>query len=315
MPVFIPASIVVGIFLSTWLKSEAFLIPWIFGCITFSGSINSGFKDLKKALANPLPMIVTLFVLHILVPAVAWIIARTVFGADPLTVAGLVLAFAIPTGVISFVWVSIYRGNIALTLSIILIDTLLAPFLVPFSLYSFVGAKVQLDIAGMMSGLLWMIVLPSLLGMVFHQIAPSRVRFSASATLAPLAKIGLSATCILSSASTATYFRHVDWKLVSIFITALIISCSSYLIGWLIATLFRWRRAEIVSLTYNSGMRNNIAGVALATAYFPAPVAVPVMITILFQQILASFYGQLLRRKYGMNDHAQHAELEPLPNS
>ncbi|MNO06147.1 hypothetical protein D3C81_2278000 [compost metagenome] len=43
-------------------------------------------------------------------------------------------------------------------------------------------------------------------------------------------------------------------------------------------------------------MRNMNAGTVLAISYFPAAVAVPVIMCSLFQQILASIYAQLLSR-------------------
>ena len=51
-----------------------------------------------------------------------------------------------------------------------------------------------------------------------------------------------------------------------------------------------------VSMIYGSGMRNISAGAVIAGAYFPAECLFPVMIGTLFQQILAAFYGSLVRR-------------------
>ena len=50
-----------------------------------------------------------------------------------------------------------------------------------------------------------------------------------------------------------------------------------------------------VSMIYGSGMRNISAGAVIAGAYFPAEVLFPVMIGTLFQQILAAFYGSMVR--------------------
>ena len=45
-------------------------------------------------------------------------------------------------------------------------------------------------------------------------------------------------------------------------------------------------------------MRNISAGAVLATTYFPAAVAVPVVLGMLFQQMLASFFGYSLDKYY-----------------
>ncbi len=50
-------------------------------------------------------------------------------------------------------------------------------------------------------------------------------------------------------------------------------------------------------------MQNISAGAVIAVAYFPPPVAVPVVISMLFQQIQASIYGQLLKRYYSRSSY------------
>lgn len=46
-------------------------------------------------------------------------------------ITGMVLEFSVPAAVISLMWVSIYNGNSPLSLSLVVIDTILAPFLIP----------------------------------------------------------------------------------------------------------------------------------------------------------------------------------------
>lgn len=53
---------------------------------------------------------------------------------------------------------------------------------------------------------------------------------------------------------------------------------------------------EIVALIFTGGMRNISAGAVLATSFFPPQVAVPVVVGMLFQQILAALFGHLLAR-------------------
>ena len=71
---------------------------------------------------------------------------------------------------------------------------------------------------------------------------------------------------------------------------------SGYAIGWIIAILTRQNKEATVSMIYGSGMRNISAGAVIAGAYFPAETLFPVMIGTLFQQILAAFYGSMMRR-------------------
>jgi BASS family bile acid:Na+ symporter len=75
-----------------------------------------------------------------------------------------------------------------------------------------------------------------------------------------------------------------------------------YLLGWLVAKLMGWKEDVVVALTFNGGMRNISAGAVLAVAYFPAPVAIPVVLGMLFQQSLASLFGYLLNKRYVLKE-------------
>lgn len=71
-------------------------------------------------------------------------------------ITGIVLEFAVPTAVVSLMWVTIYSGNNAMSLALVVIDTVLAPFLIPATLHVMVGSRVQIDVTQMMLQLiLW----------------------------------------------------------------------------------------------------------------------------------------------------------------
>ncbi|CRH79497.1 Uncharacterised protein [Chlamydia trachomatis] len=67
------------------------------------------------------------------------------------------------------IWVSIYKGNAILALTIILIDTLLSPFIVPYSISLFGGGSIEMDLGSIVKGLIGMVVLPSMLAMFLNQ--------------------------------------------------------------------------------------------------------------------------------------------------
>jgi len=102
---------------------------------------------------HPLPIFVVLLLLHLFIPLWAFAVGHLAFQEDSFTIIGLVLAVIIPTGVTSFIWVSIHKGNLALALAVILIDTFISPFVVPASLLVLVGRTVEIDVWNMMSGL------------------------------------------------------------------------------------------------------------------------------------------------------------------
>ncbi|WP_274654977.1 bile acid:sodium symporter family protein [Paenibacillus humicola] len=297
MPLITPAGVCIGVLGAFWLKQYSFIVPWIFAAMTFSGSLGSNFKDLFKVMTHPKPIICLLLVLHVVMPFVGWIAGHVWFSNDIYTETGYILLFVIPTGVVSVVWVSIYKGNIPLTLSLILIDTLLSPLLVPASLYVWVGTKVQMDAWAIMKGLLWMVVIPSLIGMALNQWTKGRIKQAWGPTLSPFSKIGLFVVVAINSSVVAPYLKQMNGKLVLIIVVTLVTAAIGYVIGWAVSVWLRWDRETGVAALFNSGMRNLSAGAVLAIQYFPAPVALPVISGMLFQQILASLFGYLLTKK------------------
>jgi bile acid:Na+ symporter, BASS family len=307
MPFITPAAVVAGVCFAEYLEHYTFLVPWIFAVMTFAGSLSSNFSSLKKTVVNPSPLLLALFILHLLMPLWAFSIGFLLFPEDGLTVTGLILGMVIPTGITSFVWVSIYKGNIELALSIILIDTILSPFIVPFSLSLFAGQKVEMDAGAIMTGLLLMIVIPSLVGMVLNHVTNGRIKDSWGKNLQPLTKIGIGFVVAINSAAVAPFLKKVDLKLAGIGMTVFFIAVGGYTFAWLLAKGMKMDRDTKVSLIFTGGMRNISAGAVIAVQYFPAAAAVPVVIGMLFQQILASLFGLLFSKSEERRENRQAA--------
>ncbi|MDU0201229.1 bile acid:sodium symporter family protein [Paenibacillus sp. MAH-36] len=307
MPFVTPTAVIVGLICSVWLHNLSFLVPWIFALMTFFGSIGSNFKDLQKVLMHPLPIVANFIILHLAMPLLGWAAGSLFFPGDDLTQTGFVLLFVIPTGVVSLVWVTIYGGNIALTLALILLDTLLSPFIVPLSLSIIVGAKVHMDQWEIMRGLFLMVVIPSLIGTMLNQWTKGRIKTTWGPRFAPFSKIGLFVVVAINSSVIAPYLKNMNGQLIKIIVIAFVSATIGYLAGWLVSRMMKWEREVTIALTFNSGMRNLSAGAVLAISFFPPPVALPVVAGMLFQQILAAIFGQRLAKSYGVNGHTAKA--------
>lgn len=309
MPLITPVSVIVGVVASTHLQHWTFVVPWIFAFMTFSGSLTSNFKTLQHTVAHPLPIFMALAILHILTPLWAYGIGHLFFSGDPLTITGFTLAVVIPTGITSVIWVTMYKGNLPLTLSIILIDTILSPIIVPVSMMIFIGESVEMNTLSIMKGLFTMIVLPSVIGMTLNQFTKPSVSKKISVNLAPFSKLSLPVVISINSSVAAPFLRNIDYRFFQILGTVLIIVLSGYLFSWILGILLKQKKENIIALIYTGGMRNISAGAVLAVSFFPPKVAVPVVICMLFQQILAAFHGQLITLYYDrpqfVNKHQQ----------
>jgi bile acid:Na+ symporter, BASS family len=307
MPLITPIGVLIGVVFSVQLKDLSYLIPWIFAFMTFAGSLGSNFRSLKEVIVHPVPIFIAMLILHVLMPIWAWGVGHVAFPGDVYTTTGFIVGMVIPTGVTSFMWVAIYKGNIPLVLSIILIDTLLSPIIVPYSLSLFMGEKIEMDFINIMKGLLGMVVIPSLIGMYLNQVTKGKIKEQLGTRLAPFSKISLGFVVMLNGAVVAPYLREINLKLVSIIITVFLIALTGYLLSFLIGIYFKVGRDDVISLTFSGGMRNISAGAVIAVSYFPAAVAVPVVVGMLFQQILASLNGRFLNQYYNKKVEKQES--------
>ena len=103
----------------------------LFAFMTFSNSLGGGFRELAQVVRHPLPVAVIFGLLHVVMPLITLGLGTLCFPDAPLFTIGLVLEYAVPTGVASLMWVGMSRGNTALCLSVVLLDTLLSPMVIP----------------------------------------------------------------------------------------------------------------------------------------------------------------------------------------
>lgn len=288
-----PLSLVIGVLLGDFGSQFLFLITFLFAFMTFTGALGMDFKDFKTVLRHPAAILISLVFLHILMPIWAYLLATVIF-EDPLYTIGFTLAVAVPTGVTSVIWVSVTRGNLPLTLSIILIDTLLAPIILPLILIGISGEAVSIDNGELIMGLIWMIVLPTLLGVTLNQLTKGGVRESLGKPLAPFSKISLMLIIMINGSVISPYFNDFSWEIIGVLMLVLFITISGYVFALPIGHYLLKDPGVITAFIFTAGMRNISVGVVIATSYFPAKVAMPVVFCMLFQQVMASFFSKII---------------------
>ena len=295
MPVLTPLSLVIGVLLEDIGSQLLFLVSWLFAFMTFAGSLSLNFTSLKSFIKYPSVILLTIAVLHIVMPLWAYFLSVTVFDDHLLTI-GFIISVAVPTGVTSFIWVSISHGNKALCLSIILIDTLLSPIIMPIVVHLAVGQSIDIDTSSLIFDLLWMIVLPSIIAMLLNQYTHGKIEERLGKKLAPFSKIALFLIVMINSSIIAPYVKDISWELASIILLVFIVAISGYIL-WLLIGHFIWKDPTLVStLVFTGGMRNIAVGIVIASSYFPPRVALPVVFGMLFQQVIASQFSRIVEK-------------------
>lgn len=303
MPILTPLSLIIGVILDDIGGYLLFLVPWLFALMTFIGSLSMNFQGLRSFTKYPVVILITIAFLHILMPIWAYFVATVLFNDHLLTI-GFVLSVAVPTGVTSFIWVSICRGHLALCLSIILIDTILSPIILPLLVHVAVGQNIEIDTTSIMLDLLWMILLPSIAGVLLNEWTKGNIEKTVGKTLAPFQKISLFLIVMINSSVIGPYIRNITWETVGIIIVVLLLSISGYVFCLVLGHYLFKDPSVITSVVFTGGMRNIAVGVVIASTYFPAKVVMPVVFGMLFQQVLASQFSRIIEKyrvKYALN--------------
>ncbi len=295
MPILTPFSLVLGVLFENVGHQLLFLVPWLFAFMTFAGSLSMNFEGIKSLKKYPKVMLIVIAFLHIFMPIWAYFVSTVIFHDDLLTI-GFVLAVAVPTGITSFIWVSICRGHLALCLAIILIDTLISPVVIPALFHIVVGEIKEIDTIGLILDLLWMIVVPSLIGVALNEFTKGKMELTLGEKLAPFSKLSLFSIVLINSSAIAQYIKDINLELITVILIVFLLAVSGYAFCLVLGHIL-WKDISIVTMfVFTGGMRNIAVGVVIATTYFPAKTVMPVVFGMLFQQVLASFFSRVMEK-------------------
>ena len=281
----------------------------LFAFMTFANSLGGGFREMAAVARRPLPVVVIFAILHAAMPLLALALGSVLFPEAPLFTTGLVLEYAIPTGVASLLWVSIGRGNTSMCLSVVLLDTLLAPFVIPLTLRVLLGSVVEMDTASMVGNLMIMVAIPALLAMTLFQMTRGRVAATVKPRLAPFAKLTMLVLVLANATGCAPFLRDITPTLVKLICAVFALCLLGFFLGYQAARLLKADFPTAVTMSLNSGIRNIAAGSVLAIAYFPGDVLFPVAFSPLFLQATTAVIVKILHATKTGKAFLQQGEL------
>lgn len=295
MSIFIPASLVLGFLFYEWFDSWAVTIPYLFAYITFVMALDCNAKQLVQTLKFPIPILITLLFVHGVAPYLAFLLGRFIFGEGSPYIIGLVLFAVIPLGVSSVIWVKLVGGQIPLVLTLIIIDSLLSPFVVPWLIHLYFGQNINFDTLKVMLDLIKIIVIPTILGVAINGWTGGRAVQWIGFVAAPLSKLAFSLVVLINAAVIAPLVHTFKSDLLLLIVASVIMILIGYGLGWLGA---RYSGDLSISrtMTYAAGIKNISLGVVIGIAYFEPKAVIPIVLTILIQQPMATLMYQLFNR-------------------
>lgn len=213
---------------------------------------------------------------------------------------GLALVAAMPIAGASTAWAQNANGNLALSLGLVLLTTLLSPLLTPLVLHT-VGFLTTGDYSedlheiasdGVVTFLGAWVVLPSLLGIVTQRLVGEQRLAGAKA---PIKLVNYVILLLLNysnaSLSLPKALFEPDYDFLAVLLAIVVTLCvSTFATGYLIARVFRASRIDTVSLMFGLGMNNNGTGLVLVSVALSdhPEVMLPIIFYNLVQHLIAS---------------------------
>ncbi len=296
--------ILTGFMVFGWWAAESLaprkdLVPWLLGGIMLITSLNSSLSDLTRVFRRPRTILFLLLVLHVILPIPARLLGSLAFATHGELVAGLVLTAAIPVGVTSVMWSGIAGGNIALALSVLTIDNLLSPLILPATLFLFAGSSISFDARRLIIDLVLMVVLPALGGIFLYEVSGGRLHGRIRPVAGPAAKLALGLVLAINLANSKHAVQALTVPLWGILAGVFLLVTLGFVVSRYAAKAVRASRSTVITFAYAGGIRNLSAGIVICMRSFPPLTALPVLLGIFFQQPLAAIFHRLLlaRRK------------------
>lgn len=257
-------------------------------------------EDFGKVFRRPWPMIVALFGQLVLLPAIALGLAY-LFKLPPVFFIGLVLIACCPGGSSSNVFSRLAGGDVALSVSLTALSSVITLFTIPFIMSwatRLVGESVGivLPVGNLIKQNLVLMLLPVVIGLVINYVFPK----AAEKTDKVLSKLAFPLLLVLITVFYIQHHRTIleNIGLLGLCVTALIlvaIGCSS-LLSRLVKNSKEQRRTVVIEV----GMQNAAQAIAIASSpliFASEEMAIPAILYSLMMNIVLLTYVWIVRKK------------------
>lgn len=235
------------------------LVPILIQIIMFGMGTTLGPGDFARVARMPKPAVLGTVLQFVIMPGLAAVLARS-FGFDGPLAAGIILIGAAPGGVASNVITYLSGGNVALSVSLTAISTLLSPVLTPLAMRLLAGTYIEIDMTAMMWSIVQLIILPIVAGFVANHL----LRRYASWRDRLLPMVSMAAICLVLAIMTAAARDRLLATALTLLVVVILHNTGGYLLGFWLSRAAGCREAEARTISIEVGMQN--AGMAAGLA-------------------------------------------------
>ena len=270
------------------------VINYLLGVVMFGMGLTLNLHDFKIVFSRPMDVVIGCLAQFTIMPLLAWALTR-VFRLDEALALGVVLVGCCPGGTASNVITYLAKGDLALSVGMTGVSTLLAPLLTPLLTWALAGKSINVDVASMFLSILWVVILPIVIGLLVKWLWP---KFTERATDYLPAFSSVAIAVIVAIIIAANADRLLVGGLTIVVVVMLHNICGLGL-GYLIGRLLGLSETKMRAISIEVGMQNSGLASSLATIHFAAyPLAtIPGAIFSVWHNLSGAAVAYLYRRK------------------
>jgi len=276
--VVIMAAIIGGIWPNTfaWVQ-QGQTANIILGIIMLTMGCTLSTDDFKILLKRPWDICLGTLAQFTVMPFVAYALSR-IFGLNPYLSAGIILVGCCPGGVSSNIMSFLCKGDVAFSVGMTTVSTLLAPIITPLMVLWLAGQQVDVDAIGMFKNICIVTLLPVAVGCLFNYVGNKSNGnwFENTKSILPSISV-LSLACIVGGVIYTVHPRLEENGVELLVLTLCVVFFHNglgYFLGYTIGKLAGFSTAKKRTISIEVGMQNAGMATVLANGFFATPAAI-----------------------------------------
>lgn len=240
-------------------------INYLLGVVMFGMGLALNLHDFQVVFSRPKDIIIGCLAQFTVMPLLAWGLTK-VFQLDEALALGVILVGCCPGGTASNVITYLAKGDLALSVGMTGVSTVLAPLLTPLLTWLLAGESIHVDVAGMLLSILWVVILPIVLGLVIKSLWP---KFTEKAMdyLPAFSSVAIAFTVSIVISSNASKLLASGMLII---IVVMLHNLFGLGLGYLIGRLLGMSEPKKRAVSIEVGMQNSGLASSLATLHFAA---------------------------------------------
>lgn len=275
----------------TWIQTG--WVNYLLMIVMFGMGLTLKLEDFKLVFTRPKDICVGCIAQFTVMPLLAFLLGK-IFGLDAALLAGVILVGTCPGGTSSNVITFMSKGDVALSVGMTSVNTILAPLLTPAITWLLLRTTVTVDPMNMFLSIIKVVIIPIALGFIinklFGQITEKLV------TVLPT--VSVIAICLI----VASVVSHNSEKIFStgivVFAVVILHNLLGYACGFGLGKLLKLNVAKTKALSVEIGMQNSGLATSLAGTAFPdlAMATVPGAIFSVWHNISGAILANIYNR-------------------